>query len=234
MDQTNRNFVFRWFRDLNRRLYESQIKTPAYLDLDTFFPGHRVLESNWETIKDEITSVIDAGVSIPKFHEIHDGQSYISNNDGVPWKLLNLKLYDLWHPTNKNLFPKTLKIISPIKNVKGIYFSILSPGKHIPPHVGPYKGIVRYQLAISVPKKGECKLIVDGKSYFWKEGRGVIFDDTYVHEVVNNTEETRVALLLDVRREVPGFFMRIYDSVLFSLIKLIIILNGTFKKSVVS
>ena len=93
------------------------------------------------------------------------------------------------------------------------FFSILAPGKHIPPHKGPYKGIIRYQLALKVPKSGECKLLVDNTPYFWKEGEGVLFDDTYTHEVVNNSTEHRIALLLDVKRKVPGFFMRQYDSI---------------------
>ena len=114
--------------------------------------------------------------------------------------------------------------------MKSAYFSILAPGKHIPPHKGPYKGILRYQLAISVPK-GECKILVGSKPYYWKEGESILFDDTYIHEVVNNTEGYRVALLLDVKRNIPGFFMRQYDSFVFHVIQLLVILNNTFSKS---
>ena len=30
-------------------------------------------------------------------------------------------------------------------------FSILSPRKHIPPHRGPYKGVLRYHLGLIIP-----------------------------------------------------------------------------------
>ena len=30
------------------------------------------------------------------------------------------------------------------------FFSILAPGKHIPPHRGPYKGLLRYHLGLQV------------------------------------------------------------------------------------
>ena len=115
-------------------------------------------------------------------------------------------------------------------SVKSAYFSILAPGKHIPPHKGPYKGIIRYQLALSVPKNGECKIIVDDKDCFWEEGKSVLFDDTYTHEVINNTGEVRIALLLDVKREVSGF-LKYYDLFVFKLIKSLVILNNTFSKS---
>ena len=68
-------------------------------------------------------------------------------------------------------------------------------------------------------------------SYFWKEGKSVLFDDTYTHEVVNNTKEHRIALLLDVKRKIPGIFMRLYDKFVFKLIQFLIILNNTFSKS---
>ena len=229
--QNNRNGLFKFFRDWNLKFYNSKIKTPAYLNLEEYFPEYKILEENWKEIKKEVESVIKSGKTIPKFHEVDNGQEYISDNDGLSWNLLNLLLYDMWHKKNTKLCPKTTSILKKIKVVKSAYFSILSPGKHIPPHKGPYKGIIRYQLAISVPKKGECKIFVDGTPHYWIEGKSVLFDDTYTHEVVNNTDEHRIALLLDVKRSIPGFFMRQYDHFIFGIIQLLIILNNTFSKS---
>ncbi len=229
--QNNRNGFFTFFRDNNLKLYNLKIKTPPLLDLEEYFPEHKILEENWLEIKNELQSVIDSGKNLPKFHEIDDGQEYISDNDGLSWNLLNLLVYGMWHKENASLFPITSSILKKIKSVKSANFSILSPGKHIPPHKGPYKGIMRYQLALNVPKKGECKIFVDGKPYYWKEGKSILFDDTYTHEVVNNTEEYRVALLLDIKRKVPGFLLRQYDAFIFCLIQLLVILNGTFSKS---
>ena len=62
-----------------------------------------------------------------------------------------------------------------------------------------------------------CKIIVDNKDFFWVEGKSVLFDDTYTHEVINNTKEHRIALLLDIKRRVPGFWMRQYDKFVFLL-----------------
>jgi aspartyl/asparaginyl beta-hydroxylase (cupin superfamily) len=228
--QNNRNVIFKLFRDANLKLYNSRIKTPAYLELEEYFPEYKILEEHWLEIKKEIESVIDSGKTLPKFHEIDNGQEYISDNDGLSWHLLNLLLYTMWHKKNADLCPKTTFLIKKIKSVKSAYFSILEPGKYIPPHKGPYKGIVRYQLAISVPK-GECKILVDGEPYYWKEGESVLFDDTYIHEVVNNTAGYRVALLLDVKRNIPGFLMRQYDAFVFRLIQGLVVLNNTFSKS---
>ena len=228
--QNNRGWLFKFFRDNNLKYYNSKIKTPAYLDLEEFFPEYTILEDRWEEIKHEVEEVISSGKTLPKFHEVDDGQEYISDNDGLSWSLLNLLLYEMWHKNNSDLCPKTTSILKELNSVKSAYFSILAPGKHIPPHKGPYKGIVRYQLALSVPKNGECKIIVDNKDCFWEEGKSVLFDDTYTHEVINNTNEVRIALLLDVKREIPGF-LKYYDMFVFKLIRFLVILNNTFNKS---
>ncbi|MAR40032.1 MAG: hypothetical protein CMD22_05120 [Flavobacteriales bacterium] len=229
--QNNRSRLFKFFRDSNLSLYNCKIKTPAYLNLEEYFPEYRVLEESWEEIKEEIEGVVNSGKKLPKFHELDDGQEHISDNDGLSWSLLNLLLYGMWHKKNSTLCPKTTSLLKKMKGVTSAYFSVLSPGKHIPPHKGPYKGIIRYQLAISVPKKGVCKIIVDDKDFFWVEGKSVLFDDTYTHEVINNTKEHRIALLLDIKRRVPGFWMRQYDKFVFLLIQFLVILNKTFSKS---
>ena len=85
--------------------------------------------------------------------------------------------------------------------MKTAMFSILAPHKHIPDHCGPYKGIVRYHLALKVPEPREqCRIRVGDEIATWEEGRSLIFDDTYEHEVWNDTDDERVVLFLDVVR----------------------------------
>ena len=141
--QNNRNRFFRFFRDSNLKFYNSKIKTPAYLDLEEYFPEYKILEENGREIKKEIQGIVDSTRSLPRFHEIDDGQEYISDNDGLSWNILNLLLYNIWHKKNVELCPKTTSLLKDIKSIKSAYFSILDPGKHIPPHKGPYKGIIR-------------------------------------------------------------------------------------------
>lgn len=84
---------------------------------------------------------------------------------------------------------------------------------------------------MSVPKIGNCELLVDHKSYHWKEGKSVLFDDTYVHEIKNETNEIRIALLLDIKRQdLKGLFYY-YDKLIFRIIQILLIINRTFTKS---
>jgi beta-hydroxylase len=44
---------------------------------------------------------------------------------------------------------------------------------------------------------------VDSEVAHWEEGRSVVFDDTYMHEVWNETDEERVVLFVDFTRPLP-------------------------------
>jgi hypothetical protein len=66
-------------------------------------------------------------------------------------------------------------------------FSILQPGKHLPPHRGPYKGLLRVHLGIDVPVAADASWIeVGGTRLHWQEGKIVVFDDTFVHHAAND------------------------------------------------
>ena len=80
-------------------------------------------------------------------------------------------------------------------------FSILEPGKHLPPHRGPYNGVLRLHLGLIVPEPREqLGIRVDNDVYRWQEGEAVIFDDAYEHEAWNRTPHTRVVLFVDFRK----------------------------------
>jgi len=49
--------------------------------------------------------------------------------------------------------------------------------------------------------------IVNGERYFWKNGEGIIFDDNYLHDAANESDEVRVVLWLDLRRKMPFYIM---------------------------
>jgi beta-hydroxylase len=80
-------------------------------------------------------------------------------------------------------------------------FSILAPGKRIPPHVGPYKGVLRYHLALKVPEPAErCGITVNGVTKHWEEGKSLVFDDVWEHSAWNETDDTRVVMFVDFIR----------------------------------
>ena len=51
-------------------------------------------------------------------------------------------------------------------------------------------------LPLFVPHSCALNLVGHGEHH-WQEGRLVMFDDTYLHEAWNRSDETRIVLLMD-------------------------------------
>ncbi len=63
------------------------------------------------------------------------------------------------------------------------------------------KGILRSHLGLIIPKDREkCRIRVGDEICVWQPGEIFVFDDTYEHEVWNDTDEERVILLFDFDR----------------------------------
>lgn len=185
-------------------LYNSIVRTfnPSHKhNFDTIsFDSAKILEDNYEIIKKEALDVYNKKNTL-NMKDI--GETYFSRIDNEPnqWKVYVLKWYDKIHENALINCPETSKIISKLGDVHIAMFSILEPGKVIPPHKGPSTGCLRYHLGLKVPKdKENCYIKVNNEKFSWDEGKGLIFDDTYVHSVYNNTNETRIILFVDIER----------------------------------
>jgi beta-hydroxylase len=61
--------------------------------------------------------------------------------------------------------------------------------------------MVRAHLALEVPANAErCRMQVGDRTCVWREGEILFFDDTFPHEVWNETSEERAVLLFDFER----------------------------------
>jgi aspartate beta-hydroxylase len=60
-------------------------------------------------------------------------------------------------------------------------------------------------------------LKIDGAEYRLPAGKCLLWDDTYPHEVWNRSEETRVVLLLDVRRPNMPMDMELFSGLLMTV-----------------
>ncbi|EGH44642.1 aspartyl/asparaginyl beta-hydroxylase, partial [Pseudomonas syringae pv. pisi str. 1704B] len=130
------------------------------------------------------------------------------------WKRFYLKWYDKALPSAEALCPKTVELVNSIPNVKGAMFALLPGGSHLNPHRDPFAGSLRYHLGLSTPNSDDCRIFVDGKEYAWRDGQDVMFDETYVHWVKNETDQTRVILFCDIERPLTNRLMtRINRSV---------------------
>jgi ornithine lipid ester-linked acyl 2-hydroxylase len=189
-----------WLLDRLDRLVAgaSRIGTRPFFTNDDFLWSYG-LEANWGVIRKELDEVLEHRDALPNFQDISTDQATITDDDR--WKTYFLYGFGFRSDANCERCPETARLVAAVPGMKTAMFSILAPRKHIPDHCGPYKGVIRYHLALKVPEPREqCRIRVDDQIVHWQEGHSLLFDDTYEHEVWNDTDDERVVLFLDVVR----------------------------------
>ncbi|KAF3887661.1 MULTISPECIES: aspartyl/asparaginyl beta-hydroxylase domain-containing protein [Nostocales] len=163
------------------------------------FPWANKLETNWLVIRKELEQVLQHTHALPNFQDIMPRQQRISPDDR--WKTYYFYAFGFTAKKNCERCPETWKLLQQIPGLKSAFFSILAPGKHIPEHRGKHKGLIRYHLGLIVPEpKSACRIRISDRIAYWEEGKSLLFDDTFPHEVWNDTEGYRVVLFLDIAR----------------------------------
>jgi len=148
------------------------------------------LELNWRDIRDEY-------LALPEdvFEPWVQREMY-----GEGWSVYGLHAFGERIEPALASCPKTARHLSKVTGLTTAGFSRLSPGTRIKPHVGWVESVYRMHLGLVVPEASALR--VGDETRNWVEGECLIFNDTVEHEAWNNSNDTRVVLLLDFLR--PG------------------------------
>lgn len=77
-----------------------------------------------------------------------------------------------------------------------VFYSLLKPGAHIPPHTGMLN--VRYICHLPLIVPPNCYLRVGEQTMQWQEGKILAFDDTVEHEARNSSGQDRLVLIFEI------------------------------------
>jgi hypothetical protein len=163
------------------------------------FPWIARLERDWRLIRGELDALLCAVDHLPDFQSLQKDQALLTTDHR--WKVFFFEAYGLRFDANRARCPQTSLLLDTIPGLTTAMFSILRAGKHLPPHQGPFKGVLRFHLGLKIP--GPCRIRVEDQFATWEEGKGIVFDDRFEHEVWNDSDQDRVVLFVDFLRPLP-------------------------------
>ena len=176
----------------------SKVPNEPYIDTDEF-PELQVLRDNWTIIRDEVKVLNEQGQL-----RHGTGVAFSSFYKDDRWRRFYLTWYGRQYSEAKEYLPQTLKMIEGIPSVNAALITRLNPGKTLRAHRDPFSVSLRYHLGLITPNSDLCKLTVDGESYSWRDGEDVIFDETFVHDAANESDQERLILFCDIQRPMRG------------------------------
>ena len=227
-DQHGVDRVVNWIKDVV--VADCTTAWLSSFDPDATFEWSASFRREWRLIKNELHQWEREGHLVPPFEMVDRRQGYLTRKTQGTWSTLWLKVYG--RDTDASIkFPRTMELLGKT-TASSAMFSILEPGKSIPLHRGENKAVLRYHLALEVPKptRGQSEgseplvLHVADKMFYrpgenrsftmhsWTEGGALLFDDTFLHYVTNHRRSSRrVILFMDAPRQdcstlINGFF----------------------------
>ncbi|XP_065483750.1 aspartyl/asparaginyl beta-hydroxylase isoform X4 [Caloenas nicobarica] len=153
------------------------------------------LEKNWKLIRDEGLAVMDKkrNLFLPEDENLREKGDWSQ--------------FTLWQQGRKNenackSVPKTCALLERFPEATGcrrgqVKYSIMHPGTHVWPHTGPTNCRLRMHLGLVIPKEG-CRIRCAQENRTWEEGKVLIFDDSFEHEVWQDAENYRLIFIVDV------------------------------------
>lgn len=200
MEQTVDYHFFKSIVNAYFSLYVGGKKRPTFHTISDVYPSLLAVTTAYAQIRQEFQQLMDRKLILPAYHEVDSGEKEISATTAHKWNVYMLEILGHKPATNRALCPQTCEVLSGVPGMIQAFFSILDPHKSVPRHEGPYLGYLRYHLGLHCPTREAPYLIVNDQKYTWRDGEAVLFDDSYPHEVVNDAEDYRAVLIVDVLR----------------------------------
>uniref|UniRef100_A0A1A9WNW3 Aspartyl/asparaginy/proline hydroxylase domain-containing protein n=1 Tax=Glossina brevipalpis TaxID=37001 RepID=A0A1A9WNW3_9MUSC len=151
------------------------------------------LEQNWLAIKAEGLNILSK-----KGYFMDESENLKDQGD---WK--QYELYTRGQQKYRNCLkaPITCSLIEEFPVARHcrrgqVKFSIMHGGTHVWPHCGPTNCRLRAHLGLIVPKGTYLRVAEEENT--WHEGKFLIFDDSFEHEVWHNGTGIRLVLIVDV------------------------------------
>lgn len=184
-------------------LYLPGLPPAPYLDR-SLFSWIESLEAQTDAIREELLRLLpsEAGRERVFTSEAVEQVNLRGLNAPPSWNGYYFYRHGLRREDNCSSCPVTARTLDllPLSHVRDhgpeVLFSVFTAGTHLLPHRGVTNTRLVGHLPLIVPP--DCALNVGGEIHEWREGRAVVFDDTYEHEAWNRSQQTRVVLIFDL------------------------------------
>ncbi len=178
-------------------------------EIPALFCSHLTSHPVWSS--DEICELLEqnAGMFREEFAAIDPNQYQVDARDhasgltdGRNWTVF--PFYDGYaklQVDNARKCPRIAEFLGGLAGVGSMgcmaFFSIMNPKTHVRPHTSEINTRMRYHLGIEVPEH-DCRIRIHDQLITWKQDRCIKIDDSYEHEVFQQSDRRRVVFVLDV------------------------------------
>ncbi len=108
-----------------------------------------------------------------------------------------------WYGVNVDTFLDIPAFHQPWKYIQTIGVSVFNKKVSTSKHFGFMRASLRILYNLNDINDHSAYIVVGDKTSYWRENKLFIFDDTLLHESINDTDQTRYCLFVDMVRPSP-------------------------------
>merc|ERR1711920_253762 len=156
-------------------------------------------ESHYSTIRGELDAILRAGDTFRDLDESTRNAETQFGPRGDDWLTAYMYRKGQQIPEVCKHAPRTCELLSTRPEIanchmggSGAGFLRMAPGGRLKPHFGNAPRL-SVHLGLIVPQ-GEIKMHVGYETVRWEEGKVIVFDDTFVHQVIHNGADPRYVM----------------------------------------
>jgi len=186
-------------------LYIPDLPNQAFHD-PRLQPWSERLAAGWQDLRAEAVELLGDHMNFESFLGLKPGQpnaEYVAGSGPNPaWDAFFFYRRGKRFDANHARCPKTSALLDSLtlcrvaNQAPEVCFSVIRPGSKIMPHHGVTNSRLVMHLPLVVPPHCALNIVGIGEHH-WREGELMMFDDTFQHEAWNNSEQSRVILLMD-------------------------------------
>jgi Aspartyl/Asparaginyl beta-hydroxylase len=178
-------------------------------EIPALFCSHLTSHAVWPS--DEICELLEQNVAIfreefagidPNQYQVDVRDQRSGLTDGRNWTVF--PFYDgsgNLQVDNARRCPRIAEFLGSRVGIGNIgcmaFFSIMNPGTHVPRHTSELNTRMRYHLGIEVPER-DIHFRIHDQLVTWEQDSCIKIDDSYEHEVFQQSDRRRVVFVLDL------------------------------------
>lgn len=179
--------------------------TNAFYDYKEIYPELLRIHAHQPIITKEVNQVVlNEWIDWP--------ETYLYDNNKLPetWKIIPLYGFGIWCDEHCEKMPTLTKFLKDLPGLRIAILSKLKPNTKLKPHEGWYvhsNNVLRchYGLQLPVNKQSyigikNCYFGVNDAIEYHKLHDWIVFDDSKIHYAVNDSEEERIVIIIDLER----------------------------------
>lgn len=156
------------------------------------------LQDHWKEMADELAGVISKPELLEKGTNVWAKPVVdAANAYGPEWRTLVLQDRE-WDPVNTSIFPVTSAILQD-KEIDApsveAFFARQAPSSGIKIHTDDCNFILTMHLALDAPPN-QSWIEVGGERRYWENGQGLVFDTSFYHRTMNESDDKNRTVLL--------------------------------------